>query len=289
MGMRAARERMRAVRTRERGFTMIEMMVVIAIIALLVTASTLTLRNLLRSDLRSAARRTAAAMRFAFDRATLTGTYVRLVFDIDKGEIWAEASDQRVSLKTGSSKELAATAADEAATKAQQKKSKPKTPAMPLFGLGGLGGGMGAGSGGGGEGDPGGGAIDVKTLTEEWEQDLAPPERPAPSFQRLKGPGAKVIKLAGGISLSAVMTPRVTDPVEKGKAYVYFFPQGNAEPAIIHFADRSEDYYSVVLQPLSAQARVYPCLYKIPADFGVTDDKRSRTGRSDSCASKGGI
>jgi general secretion pathway protein H len=84
------------------------------------------------------------------------------------------------------------------------------------------------------------------------------------------------------------MTARLSEPVEKGTAYIYFFPQGHAEPAIVHFVDRSEDYYSIVLHPLTGQARIYPCEYKIPKDFDVSDDKRVRSGK-DPCASRGGI
>jgi hypothetical protein len=77
--------------------------------------------------------------------------------------------------------------------------------------------------------------------------------------------------------------------MEKGVAYVYFFPQGTAEPAIIHFVDDDEAFYSVVLRPLTGDAKVYPCMYRIPPDFGSEDTKRSRSGLRDSCAQQGGL
>jgi type II secretory pathway pseudopilin PulG len=267
---------------------MVELMVVIAIGVLMITAATLTLRNLFRSDLRSAARRTAAAMRFAADRATLTGTTVRLVFDLDKGEIWAEATEDRVSL---AGKESAAESSEQkkrdgeqgAAGKDRAEARARRAAALPLFGMG-----MGKGSGTG-AGEEGGmlGGLDARALTEDWEKDLEPPEKPAPSFQKLKGPGSRRIQLASGIKIAAVVTPRFTDPVEKGTAQVYFFPQGRSEPAIVHFTYKEEDYYSVVMRPLSGVARVYPCYYQIPSDFGVSDDKRKRSYGRDPCAAQG--
>lgn len=266
-------------RRRTSGFTLIEMMVAIAVIGALITAASLTVKNLTRSDLRSAARRTSAAMRFAFDRATLTGSYLRLVFDLDKGEIWAEATESRVALRM-SKEDLG----EESKSGSKRTTKKAKTPLLPFLGS------EKTDKAGGEqpEGEMAPIGIDSKALTEEWEQDLAPPEKPKPEFQALKGPGSKRIKLARGISVSAVVTPRMTEPVEKGKAYVYFFPQGNSEPAIIHFVDRDEEYYSVVLHPVTGQAKVYPCLYRVPDDFGVSDDKRRRVGK-DSCASQGGL
>ena len=266
---------------RSGGFTIFEVMIVVAIFGLLVGASVLTFRNITRSDLRSAASRTAAAMRFAFDRATMTGAYIRLAIDLDKGEVWPEVSEKKVTLRAGKEQHVVG---DKDAQGGEPVRKARKPPPLPLFaptkeekeGKA------------EDEGDAGMGGFDAKSLTAEWEADKAPAERPRARFQAIKGTGAKKIKLAKGISVSAVMTARLSEPVEKGTAYIYFFPQGHAEPAIVHFVDRSEDYYSIVLHPLTGQARIYPCQYKIPKDFDVSDDKRVRSGK-DPCAARGGL
>ncbi len=260
---------------RAAGFTIIELMVVIAVIGLLMMASSLTLRNLTNSDLRSAASRTAAAMRFAFDRATMTGSTLRLALDLEKGEIWAEATEDRVTLQAGE--------AQHTTKKKQDRRDSSSDKPDPLAGL--LGGAL------GGEGEEGMGAmgIDVEALTADWKADLAPAKRSRAHFTPIKSLVGKKIKLAKRISIEAVMTPRLTEPTEKGTAHIYFFPQGSSEPAIVHFVDGSEKYYSVVLHPLTGQAKVYPCMIEIPEEFGVSDDKRGRRRGRDPCREKGGI
>jgi general secretion pathway protein H len=260
------------------GFTIMELMIVVAIFGLLMAGSVLTFRNIAKSDLRSAAMHTAAAMRFSFDRATMTGNTIRLAIDVDKGEIWAEVSEDRVTLRSGKDQHVT-TDGKAAPTEVKAKKQ----PMLPFFGGPGP---EGAGAGSGeSEASPG---LDMRALTEQWEADKAPVSRARAQFKPLKTLLARRIKMGKGISVSAVVTPRSTDPVEKGLAYVYFFPQGHAEPAIIHFVDRSEDYYSVVLHPLTGSAKVYPCMYRIPSDFGVSDDKRARS-QLDPCVKKGGL
>jgi len=266
-------------RGRQQGFTLVEVLIVVAIVALMLTAATLTLRNVFKSEMRATARRTAALMRFCFDRATMTGSYVRIAFDMEKGEIYAEATEEKVSLRVGKEEEK------EPGKEGEPRKPPPrkaKKPAIPLFGLG-------AAAEEGTEGEGGATGIDAKALSEEWESDLAPPEKPPPSFQRIKGTTARRIRVPKRVTVSAVATPRYPEPMEKGVAYVYFFPQGTAEPAIIHLVDDDEEYYSIVLRPLTGDAKVYPCMYKIPPDFGSEDPKRGRSGLRDSCAQMGGL
>jgi general secretion pathway protein H len=255
---------------RERGFTLIEMMMVIAIVGLLMAVSAYTYRNISRADLRTGAGKVSGAMRFAFDRAMMTGTYIRLAVDIDKGRVWLEMSKDRVSLRSGR-KQLAT---DKPPGEEDAPAPKQQKPALPL----GLGGGD----------DSGGGAIDVKGLISAYERDVKPLARPKARFNRLGGAKTRTVKLKKGVTITAVATPRMEEPVDKGVAYIYFFPQGHAEPAIVHFragADDDEgDYYSVVLHPLTGEAKVYSCRYRIPDEFGEPEDARRK--KRDVCDNK---
>lgn len=263
-------------RIRSAGFTLVEMMIVVAIIGLMLGAAVLTIRNVARSELRSAASRTAATLRFAFDRATMTGDTLRLGLDLDKGELWLEASKDRAALRTGREQHHAAGSADDD----PQPEKKKKAPMLP-FGLG-LGGAEGEGEG---EGDEGGlMGFDSEEFKKQYERDLAPVERPKARFMPVKG---KRLKLSKAIAIDAVVTPRLVEPVTDGKAYVYFFPGGHAEPAIVYFTDSSEEVYSVALHPLTGRAKVHACRLRIPADFDVEDDKRKRGNRGDECAERG--
>ena len=62
-------------------------------------------------------------------------------------------------------------------------------------------------------------------------------------------------ELPGGASLAEVWTPARERPVDKGMAYVHFFPRGEAEAARVTLADGNHAY-TVTLEPLTGRARV---------------------------------
>ena len=271
----------------EAGLTIMEVALVLAIVSLMMVAGTVGLRSLTRADLRSGAARSAASMRYAFDRATMTGTYIRLAFDLDKGRIWAESSEDMITLRSGRDQHSRGAEDEEKDRKEgegegegeekQGAAAKKKSSALAMLGLGGSDDDEDEDS----DDSEASGGIDVFSLTKQWQDDLKPIERPKASFTELSDIVAKKFKLARGIKVAAVITPRTKDAEAQkgGLAYIYFFPQGHAEPAIVHIVNKDEEYYSVVLHPLTGSARVYPCKYKIPEKFGQSDDKRDSTDK----------
>jgi general secretion pathway protein H len=66
----------------------------------------------------------------------------------------------------------------------------------------------------------------------------------------------------------------VTDPVTSGRAYIYFFPLGQTEPAIVTLADSSgETIYSLVVHPLTGRVKVYDQEVKPLGAGQRTDDE----------------
>src|SRR5256885_591462 len=88
-------------RRRTRGMTLVEIMVVVAIIGMIMGASVYGFRSIAKSELRSSSAKLAGAIRYCFDRAVTTGAYFRLVLDIDGNKYWAERSDDRTYLTAG--------------------------------------------------------------------------------------------------------------------------------------------------------------------------------------------
>ena len=70
-------------------------------------------------------------------------------------------------------------------------------------------------------------------------------------------------KLKGGSAFEKIWTPRQRDPQTKGKAYVYFYPQGQGDRAQIPVADGG-NAYTVVTQPLTGRARVVSGIPEVP-------------------------
>lgn len=246
----------------EQAFTLIEVLLVVTVVALLLGGATYTVRNVTRSQLRSAASRTAAAMRFAFDRALVTGSTIRLAIDMDRGVMWLERSSQGFALRAGRDQH-ATTDAKEAEDATQTSKRSPLTSLL---------GGMMGTDEEGEDGQEGIAGIDAAALVKAYEADLEPIKRPKALFEPLKGLDTKKLELNRRVRFAAVLTPHLDVPAEDGKEYVYFFPQGQAEPAIIHLANNSEDYYSVVLHPLTGGTEVFSCRYRMPEEFGSETD-----------------
>ncbi|MBT8453931.1 MAG: prepilin-type N-terminal cleavage/methylation domain-containing protein [Deltaproteobacteria bacterium] len=83
-----------------RGFTLIEVIVVIAIIAVVVTGATFGLGAITRTRLRSSAFKVMSAARFAYNRSLTQGTTTRLRFDFDKDTMAIEETLTPVTLAT---------------------------------------------------------------------------------------------------------------------------------------------------------------------------------------------
>lgn len=83
-----------------RGFTLIEVIVVIAIVAVVVTGATFGLGAITRTRLRSSAFKVMSAARFAYNRSLTQGTTTRLRFDLDKDTMAIEETLTPVTLAT---------------------------------------------------------------------------------------------------------------------------------------------------------------------------------------------
>jgi prepilin-type N-terminal cleavage/methylation domain-containing protein len=82
------------------GFTLIEVILVIAIIAVVVTGATFGLGAITRTRLRSSAFKVTSAARFAYNRSLTQGTTTRLRFDLEKNTMAIEETDIPVTLAT---------------------------------------------------------------------------------------------------------------------------------------------------------------------------------------------
>ena len=82
--------RLSPVRSRRRGFTLIELIVVIAIGSILVGSVTVAIANIRTADLKSATGMMAGAMRYMYNLAVINNRPYRLVIDMDESTFWGE-------------------------------------------------------------------------------------------------------------------------------------------------------------------------------------------------------
>lgn len=77
-------------RSGRRGFTLIELIVVIAIGSILAGSMTIAIANIRKADLKSATGMMAGAMRYMYNLAVINNRPYRLVIDMDESVFWGE-------------------------------------------------------------------------------------------------------------------------------------------------------------------------------------------------------
>lgn len=217
-------------------FTLIELTIVIAIIALIVAGATMGVRALARTDLRSAAVKVSGSMRFAFDRATTTGRHYRLAVDFTGGDVHLEMSENPYVM-------LREEAARKPGDTSEEDQTKPLETLRPQTSIGGF---------------------DLASL----------PQRPPADFQAFTESRMKPVAL-GRITVKSIWTPRYAEPRTEGKAFLYYFPQGFAEEAVVVLS-HGDAAYSLLQHPLTGKVKVLAYEYQVARDQGTRDDLGER-------------
>jgi prepilin-type N-terminal cleavage/methylation domain-containing protein len=114
------------------GFTLIEVILVVAIIAVVVTGATFGLGAVTRTRLRSSAFKVTSAARFAYNRALTQGTTTRLRFDFEKDTMAVEETDTPVTLATEAQLDTDAGEAVDPWDLARARLEEPLSPVEPI-------------------------------------------------------------------------------------------------------------------------------------------------------------
>ncbi len=226
---------------RRRGFTLIELLVGIAIMALIMGSAIYGVRALARSDLRGTSSKLAGAIRYCFDRSVTTGAYFRIVLDLDGNKYWAERSDNRMYLVRGKEDSPGKGRAfdQEAADKKKEEQEQKEKEEL--------------------------------ASRNQLAASLEPPPRPRRAkFQTFKDATLPTVTMKS-TKLFDVYTPRQREPYTAGKAYLYFFPDGHTERAVIRLND-GDEFYSLIVHPLTGRVEVKPGKYELPRDFDTLEE-----------------
>ena len=254
---RATRGRTAYGRAPARGFTLIELLVALAIVALLTGGAVRGFRSIAKSDLRAGTAHLSGAIRYLFDRASTTGKYHRLVLDLTEGRYWAEISDDKfyVPREAESQFDRRRREEDEAKQDEDQKRKDEKREQVM------------------GDSNYSGGFDPSKIEAGDFRPKRA-------RFGAFKETALKPVTLKkGSIKIAGVYTPRLTDEVVGGRAYIYFFPMGQTEPAIVHLSDEEgETFYSIVVHPITGRTQIYN-QYVRPPNGVEFDDEGNRIER----------
>jgi general secretion pathway protein H len=204
---------------RQRGFTIIELAIALAIVAMLVGVSVPVLDNVTRADLRAAASKTSGMIKATYDLAALSGKPCRLVFDFKANTITAEEADSRVLLADPSSGKKD----DEEDDDDKDKKHR---------------------------------ITDAEKLVAIARREVGQTTSVKKTARWSRAAGTVPFELPSSVHIQELMAEHLRDPATEGKAMLHFFPMGYCEHGVITFQDESERIYAVEVEPLTGRTRI---------------------------------
>lgn len=267
----------RPVLHRTRGFTLIELAIVLGLIALITSIAVPSFNALTAVDLRSTTSMVAGMIREAYARAAITGKVHRIVFDMDKGAFWIERTNDSFVL---ASEKQQADKDGKGVVKEDDDKDLSGSKSSSGFS-----------SFGGGAKDSnnlmallGGSAANIETMSglnggvgsrsttmgfnadEDLEASLKAQLRKRASFSPAKDETGHPQKLEGDVRFLRVWTEHQRDAFSSGQAELYFFPTGFTERAFVTLSDDElgERSLTVKVNPLTARTSITPDPVEVP-------------------------
>lgn len=274
------------------GFTLIEVLIVMGIIALLIGSVVTGIGASRQAEVARVTNQLANTVRFAYNKARVTGSYYRLLIDIDKGSFTLQRGDDRmylpatdrygriVQIDPGKEKEreerdkraeenynrsLQARVLDAVKGAPAGKPGQTSTPiGQPMGGMT---------QGAGAQGQPGKApaagqpAASTSSTTSTPDKYVTPPKkvprRKPPLFGAFDDDNSlsdlkKPFKFPPEIKVVAVRTAQDLKPITKGEASLYFFPQGHTQLAHIHVqeVENPENEFTIVVKPLTGRVEI---------------------------------
>ncbi|HEY4012516.1 MAG TPA: prepilin-type N-terminal cleavage/methylation domain-containing protein [Polyangiaceae bacterium] len=224
------------------GLTLIEIIIVMTIIAVVSGMAIAGSMQLPSARLRRSATMIASAVKVAYTRATATSRDLRLVLDLDKQRIWLEEGDAPMLVQnTGKYANGGAQAITEA----------------------------------------------EKEALVEGDKILKGPPIPKPRFEPIDAYGFGDVDgdkggkpLQTDIKFRAVQTTHDDTPRTSGRAYLYFWPGGRTERAVIQLrigdSEESSRILTVMVSPLTGKIAVKsgPKELEVPTDDEHASDRQ---------------
>jgi general secretion pathway protein H len=204
----------------QRGVTLLEVLIVVALIGVLAGAVVFGSGMVGSSRMRSAAMLIMSGVRLGMTRANATGRPVRMVFDLEGDRVLLEESSSRVMLRekdeeenTGGGAEAATEAERKARAEAERILEGPRAPRASF--------------------------------------------KPVKQFGFDADDPTQGRQLGSGVGFRQVQTQHDGQPRTEGRAYLYFWPGGGTEHASIQLQRRGDDEgITVIVSALTGRARI---------------------------------
>lgn len=226
-------------RARQAGMTLIELIIVLAIIGMMVTLGTMAVRHVRKTSLREDTNQVAAVLRAAQNMAQLSGLNHRVIFDLDRQTYRIEQCPGELKLRKQDKEEH-----PEPGAEGQQVELPPNLDIPPEL---------------------------LANIDPEQGEKLKA-ALGGTSLQAGAASGCQVPTLPNGdadgrgnersmntedeIKVRRILVQHLEDPALDGLVTIHFFPLGNAEKAMVVIGDDDNNFYSVLVHPFTGRVDV---------------------------------
>lgn len=271
------------------GFTLIEVLVIMGIVALLIGSVITGLGAGKQAEVARVTNQLANTIRFAYNKARVTGSYYRLLIDLDKGSFTLQRGDDRmylpatdrygrvVAIDPGKEKEREERdkRAEETYNRSLQARvldavkgapvGKPGQTATPIGQP--IGGGSAAKGAGDAKGAGTSGQAGDSSSSAPLDKYITPPKkvprRKPPIFGAFEDDNSlselkKPFSFPPEIKVIAVRTAQDIKPIVEGEASLFFFPQGHTQQAHIHVQEvaNPDNEFTIIVKALTGQVEI---------------------------------
>ena len=257
-------------RARERGMTLIEILIVMLIIGMIMWSATMSLGAANQAEVIKSTNQLASTIRFAYDRARFTGYYYRIHINFEKRSFQLQKAEEAMYLPaTDRNGELELFDADKAEDKAERDRQAAEAYYSSIASAV--------------MADP-----DDPYDPYAVQQKDVPRQRP-PLFEAFEADGTlgdlgEVIEFPEEVEILSVQTDSDPEPLTAGETSIYFFPRGRTQLAAIQLRGkpklrdrvrgREDIEYTILVQPLTGKVTVEPELIdlELPEVVGDVED-----------------
>lgn len=251
------------------GFSIIELLVVLAVVGLLVGSTLVGLGSAKQAEIVRATNQVANTIRFAFNKSRVTGDYYRLLINIDQNTIVLQRGDDRMYLPA-TDRDGRPLVFDPRKAKEREERDKRAEEAYnrSLQAMVFSGGAAGASASGdsvsGKDAAPSGGQSGYNPYLGGPKKV---PRRKPPLFGGFEEENSisgfrEPVALPEGVRVVSVRTADDIKPITQGEASIYFFPQGRTQLAHIQLEEISKakdaepNRFTIIVQPLTGRVEI---------------------------------
>jgi len=214
----------------EKGFSLLEIMVVIAIAAGMTGLVVSMMGASFQSQAKKEISRLISNINFAYNQAIIRGVSLRLVFDLTNQKYWLEEGSEVSLVSIENENDIENKRDKKDLDKRKEEKEKQKEEETSLFDE---------------ESDTKIEKIDEsKNITLEAQYSLSDEM-------------VKTVTFDKEVRIRDVFVAHQKEPLVQELAYLYFFPRGLTEKAVIHFSNEEDtSHYTVIVNPVTGRCRV---------------------------------